>query len=451
MSELLRWAWEIAASSVVVGGVGIGLVASARALWRWAGHLGYGIDMQRLAIQADLEKEKARAEIASAHARVTEALQPRTIHYAPNTTYSPHMTAPRATSGVQMDGAREDVPVVPTFADLLSDGKVGKGNALLLGYNDGTPIYGDWRDLYSTGIGGISGSGKSWTAAYLLSQSALHGACIALLDPHSGDKESLSSRLAPLSSCFLCDAAGDSRQMIDIVAMVGAELQRRQRTRDNRIPWVLVADEFSSLMRGELADPLARLFEKIAQEGRKLQIYGMALGQVWQASRSGGGELRDSLASCYLHRLRPNQARYLTGLTASSLPSDLLDLPAGTAYLMSTSGELRRVTIPRCTDSDIATVAGVLTDNAPTLEMPARKRAVNEAETREKPGDTPLETQKPQTAQEGRIIALARQATPISQIVSEVWGVRGGSKYQERAGEVMRVISDELQKTTHHC
>jgi hypothetical protein len=97
-------------------------------------------------------------------------------HYAPHQTitYSPHVTSKPIPGDTAPEPIAAPIPV-PTFADLLADGQVGSGQPLILGYGSTGAIYGDWRDLYSTGIGGISGSGKSWTAAYLIGQSALHG------------------------------------------------------------------------------------------------------------------------------------------------------------------------------------------------------------------------------------------------------------------------------------
>jgi hypothetical protein len=193
------------------------------------------------------------------------------------------------------------------------------------------------------------------------------------------------------------------------------------------------------------------------------------LGQIWTVSRAGGSEVRDSLASQYVHRLRPAQARHLTGLTSADLPKDLLELPPGTCYLMSNSGDLRRVSIPRCSGDDLATVAGLLADDLPTMprvvsapvssngqngtspfiEMPDQpddNRTVNGHSMSDKPNDTAAEKANSMTPQAAHILALARAATPISKIVEDVWGSKGGPKYKERAAEVMRVISENLRE-----
>src|SRR5262245_16329347 len=87
-------------------------------------------------------------------------------------------------------------PTVPSFAALLDAGKIGPGQPLCLGYDEaGQALMGSWNDLYSCGVGGMTGSGKSWAVAFLAGQSAAAGARIILIDPHAGDSESLTHRL----------------------------------------------------------------------------------------------------------------------------------------------------------------------------------------------------------------------------------------------------------------
>ncbi len=356
-----------------------------------------------------------------------------------------------------------------TFAQLLASGQIGPGQPLVLGLDRrGSPITGSWLDLFSVGIGGLSGSGKSWTGAYLLSQAMLNGARVAMLDPHAGDSESISSRLAPFAGTgrYLCAVADTPQTMRSTIAMVTDELTRRkhgtgEQVRGRRVPWIILCDEFSALMRGDLAEPLAGLFEAIAQEGRKLRIYGMALGQVWTATRSGGTEVRDSLASAYLHRLRPSQARYLSGLTAADLPADIHELPAGTAYLSSTAGDLTRITVPRMNDSDIQRVAGFLTGAHPTMgrlptddQEPAQPADVG---ARGKPDGSPLAagTEQATTASQrdktaspevSRAAALFLDGHDLPAIVYELREVKSnaGRRYQTAVTEVQQLIREGL-------
>jgi hypothetical protein len=359
-------------------------------------------------------------------------------------TYSPHI-APHYENRQQIEGqAAAALPppaAVPSFAQLLASGRVGKGQPLLLGLDaeTGGEIIGDWRDLYSTAVAGKPGSGKTTSVRFIAAQSAMHGGRFVVLDPHgdSGD-DSLAGTLAPLASAFVCDPAIDERAMLAAVRLATDEL--RQRLRDakrERTPLIVCVDEFSALMRGTLGEGLALLVEQIAQEGRKVQVFALLAGQVWTAERSGGTALRDSLASAYVHRLGRGQARML-------LPTDIAPkaegLNVGQVLLARTSGEVTTATIPLTTGQDLIDVGRRLTDTAPTMTRLVND-PVNGASMDDKPSVTAAE--RP-TAQTARILALARAATPISKIVEEIYGVKGGPKYQERAAEVMRVIAEAL-------
>jgi len=91
-----------------------------------------------------------------------------------------------------------DAPAVPmlagpaievlTMAALLESDAIGpdadgRKQPLILGYSDAGAITGDWRSLYSSGIGGLQGSGKTWGASFRLAQSALAGARLVICDP----------------------------------------------------------------------------------------------------------------------------------------------------------------------------------------------------------------------------------------------------------------------------
>jgi hypothetical protein len=303
---------------------------------------------------------------------------------------------------------------------------------MLLGFDrdTGEPIAGSWLDLYSCAVGGLSGTGKTWTATFLAAQAALYGARLVVLDPHADNEQSLANRLASMRGRFVCDVADTPRAMLDAVHVVAGELEHRKHGGRGE-PWLVVADEFSALQRGELAEPLAHLVEALGQEGRKLHLYGMVCGQVWTATRAGGSELRDSLASAYVHRLRPAQARYLTGLTSAELPGDLISLPPGAAYLLSTAGELRPVVIPQVDIRDIARVA----------ELAGGKPDGSLAEAK-----TVQASRSSASPEAARVLDLFRRGLDLPQIVRELRGLESsaGRRYQEAARDVQRLLREAL-------
>lgn len=444
----------------------IGAVALA-GRWLWLRSRIVKIDGQPIDL-AQLDRVTPAVLATYGAARMSEAQRqpvPHSFTYAPHFSHRNDMAQLDAPIS-QLDQAGQ-LGAVPTFAELLASGQIGRGQPLLLGIDQaGAPIEGSWTDLFSCGIGGLSGSGKSWTAVVLLSQAMLHGARVCILDPHGDDPESLTARLTPLAGAgrYMVEPAHDPRSMLATVELIAAELAARKAGRGGRWPLVVVADEFSALQRGDLAEPLARLFESLAQEGRKMHIYGMALGQSWTATRSGGSELRDSLASCYLHRLRPAQARMLSGLTADDLPDDILELPPGGAYLLSTRGELQRLTIPRMDPADVVTVARMLTDNAPTMAAlrpvarPENGPAVELddgaelGEIRPDSGQnqagaaaayTAPQSGKAPSAEAAQVAALFLSGVEPAQIVKQLYGLgsKAGAPYQK----ALREVHDKLR------
>ena len=390
-------------------------------------------------------------------------LVPHTITYAPHNTH--RLDYRGDTGGAALPALAEPTTTgapVPSFAQLLDSGRVGRGNPLLLGYDDeGKPVEGSWLQLYSCAVGGLSGSGKSWTATFLAAQAALYGSRIVLLDPHAADPQSLAQRLAPMRARFVCEVASEPAAMRAAVDLVAGELARRKAGRRGD-SWLFIADEFSALQRGDLADPLAALVEGLGQEGRKLGLYAMVCGQVWSAARAGGTELRDSLASAYVHRLRPAQARMLTGLSTDELPGDLLQLPAGCAYLLDTAGDLRRVTIPEMHPSDVARVAQLLEGGAPSTApsaapsttrtigfRPARREGALEGAL-EGANSAPLPGQQEApnwTPEEAAILAALRDGKTPGEVAAELAGASGGRKYQEAARRVADIVRRLAQVT----
>ena len=304
-----------------------------------------------------LDNGAAREALNEFHAtRLAEASRDLPVHtYSPH--YAPHF-AYRDSSN--HDGLQPASPLqsAPTFAELLASGTIGAGRSLFLGMGADGPLTGTWKSVYSAGIGGLQGSGKTWTAMSLILQALADGTRVFCIDPHDGDLESLGSRLKPVAHLLARPVASDPRDIPRLLAEVRAELSRRASSKsDDRTPVLLVIDEWTALQRGEMGDEITSTVEAVTQEGRKLAINCLLLGQRWSATRSGGGDLRNTLTSAFVHRMRPEDARMLTGLRAEQLPKDMLTLEPGECYVQTTTGDLVRVKMPRMTDADVGMFA----------------------------------------------------------------------------------------------
>jgi hypothetical protein len=256
------------------------------------------------------------------------------------------------------------VSSVPTFSTLLEQGEFNNKKQLLLGYSEGKPLHGTWNDLYSCIIAGLSGSGKTTTARFIALQAAIKGASFLLIDPHGGSgEESLLQTLAPLESSFLCKPAIQPRDIEAVLNRANQELQNRlsdMTNRHSRPPVIICVDEVTSLMRKSQADDISAMLQNISQEGRKVGVFALVMGQIWKSTTSGGTETRDSFASAIVHKMQRKQAQLLVPIEIAR-QVEVLDPKKGQAFFSSTRGDIIPVQIPNTTLGDAINVARLLT------------------------------------------------------------------------------------------
>ena len=396
-----------------------------------------------------------KADKVIEHTRATVQVAPMAQHYS-HSYHDAHQVTPAAPYQLQapepVSGA---IVSIPTFAQLLDQGLIGPNRPLILGYaaDSGEAISGDWNKLYSCGVGGMTGSGKSWVIAFLAGQSAAAGARIILIDPHAGDPESLSNRLAGLSPSYMCDVASDGHSIENALKLASSKLDNRRAGRGGNWPILLIADEWTSMLRGKLGDLLTATALDYAEQGRKYGCFGLLGAQAWQVDAAG--TVRDRLASHYILRTRGDQFRYQTGLRSGTAPEDTLTLPPGQAYLLSTRGELTKVQIPQMTHADILRL-GTLVDRdaratpsmgfvAPTHALtPITAHAVTQ---RRHDGDIKATsanhvTTAAQSPEAVRALALLQEGRDLPAIVAELRNVKPkeGRKYMTALSEVTDLI-----------
>lgn len=394
-------------------------------------------------------------------AQVIAALKAQHAPVPQSLTYSPHWSN-RSTGGELLPDlgavAALPAPPVPAFGQLLASGEIGEGRPLVLGVDvaSGELVRGDFRSLYSSGLGGLQGSGKTWTAAALLAQSALQGARIVCCDPHAGDDESLAARVHGLGPAMLCGVADDDRSILEALRLVADELDARKHGRSSdRTPIILAIDEWLSLRRGAIAEVLPQLVEGVTTEGRKLQIHALLLAQRWD--KSAAGDFRNTLASAYVHRLRPAEARMLTGLSAEALPGDTLQLQPGQAYLLDTRGDVRKVSTLRMTVADVAEVGRQLgsghiprqADGPPAFGFrPAPSVATNQPRSSHDSADDYSAPQRRAalSPEALRVVTLFLSGKDAGAIVTELTGMtsKAGRPYLVELARVQEIIRQAL-------
>ena len=341
---------------------------------------------------------------------------------------------------------------IPTFGELLTSGRIGQGQPLMLGHDltEDTAIWGSWRDLYSAGVGGQQGGGKSWTAASLIAQSMLNGARVILCDPHASDEESLTRRLAPLLP-FMAMYADDDHQIEQAARYAADELSRRRDTKHpDRTPVLLVIDEWTSLLRRGLGDTLPGILSDLTQQGRKFGVNAMLLAQRWSVEAAGGGDVRNCLTAHYVHRTRSDEARMQTGLRGGALPDDTMTLLPGQCYLVDTKGGVRKVATPHMEADDLSRVAAMLGDGTQAttgrvIVPPADAWGKPEGSLREARDDQasrPSESSAAIPAEALRVRSLFMGGMPLPAVVFEIKGVKSseGRRYQIALTEVQELL-----------
>lgn len=400
-------------------------------------------------------------------ARIEEArrqLVPASLTYSPS--YAPRLDyrgEPERAALPAPDEPAGELASVPTFGDLLSAGRIGRGQPLLLGVDSesGEELAGSWLDLYATATAGLPGSGKTTSQRFFAAQTALHGAQFVVCDPHaSAGDDSLAATLEPLRSVYLCEPAEEPKDILQAVRLVADIGENRKRGRDaSRTPVILWVDELTGLLgRSDVGADLAELLELIAQEYRKKWVYLSASGQIWTASRTTS-ELRDSLASVLCHRMKRNQARLL-------LPTDeaaqVERLATGEAILWRTSGATTRVRIPNTTAADVRQVGGLLggaAAPAPSFAPPDRRpMGFRPAGANEGAGEgagegavtIPLRGRPDAvklTPEEAQILAAFKSGKSASDLAAELaGGKKSGDAYKIAARKVAEILRKALAR-----
>jgi hypothetical protein len=437
--------------------LGLGLAGAA-------GYVALVIAYNRWADRGMIKADKVIALANAVHQPQLPALANVSKSYSYHDSSRPQLAPPT----VEPETPPQLPSPIPTFGELLDQGTIGPSTPLLLGFDaeTGQPIKGSWDSLYSCGIGALQGAGKSWLAAFLLCQSALQGGKLIVCDPHAGDDESLATRIAALSSVFLCDVASDDREILAALQLAKDKLERRKAGHAARWPIIIVVDEWTSLLRGSAGAALPGLALDVAEQGRKYNINALLAAQGWTKARAGG-DIRNRLTSHYVLRQRSDEARYQLDM---AVPDDMRTLPDATGYLLAVKGDLRKIVIPRMTTADIERVGAMLATTqraarplgfqlpvtqplpitpaaaspTPVSEAAAKPlRSGNEAAT--VAASTAAQQAKLLSPEAARLYAAWRGGKDVTELAKEE---NGGSTSGDNYKKALRRVNDLLREAT---
>ena len=371
----------------------------------------------------------------------------------------------------ELEGPEEDLPI-PSFRDMWLRGEIQEaiGQAkMFLGFHpNGQPRLGDWKDLYSCGIGGVSGSGKSTTVRFLLFQALLGGAMMAMVDPDIQSKnQSLAASFMQFYGVHLLPPCDNSeRDFIRRIEKFEKELARRTKLGlEEETPWILVLDEFNKIIMeasDELRERLVNLLYKIGTDGRKFHIYTMLIAQQWTERDLGGknmgARIRRGLATKAVHRFgEKSQAQVLI----DSAGKRSLTLKQGHWIFQDTQGNFDEMVTPETNAHDGAFVADYLRRvvasratsaygspaSAPTSRAamePLRLLPTGEVDADLDVEDEGVDVQSAALTPEAmRVLSMLREKKGQNEIIEEVWGMKSsdGRPYRAAVEEYRAVLA----------
>ena len=259
------------------------------------------------------------------------------------------------------------VPVagpLPAFREILN--ALEPGDPMVLGFEQGTnkAITGGFKRIYSCGIFGLSGSGKTTGLYSIISQSLLLYPKIKYLviDPHAQKKEGLTRGLPKTDHFEHLDPLNVRPGLTRFVQEMEARLKTGYDY--SHAPRVLLIDELPVMMRGSQGQAIEAVLGRVAAEGRGVACYALISGQDTRLKAAGGN--RDLLTSQIAYNLRKKQARYLFD------DSDIVDLhkavrdakEPGLCVFNATDNAPVLMKQPLCTPQDVLYVTQLVSNGA---------------------------------------------------------------------------------------
>jgi len=237
-------------------------------------------------------------------------------------------------------------------------------NTIALGYSDEHTVkLLPWRNSNGILIAGTPGSGKTYTASWLLAQYAYNGTSLIVADYGASItvEQTLLDSVGYLSPAFLYPPITKPERIVETIERVTALGNDRYTGKNSdHYPIMFVIDEFpafitaykppktqttkvhgdrradSGEVRTTIDAPtfLDTLLESILKL-RKVNIHFMIIGQEWaQMSTQGIRAIRSNIGDKLIHRLDKNGA-ILFGFESAEEKRIIQNLPVGYTYYQS--------------------------------------------------------------------------------------------------------------------
>lgn len=207
-------------------------------------------------------------------------------------------------------------------------------------------VYIELESLGVLAIVGKSGTGKTSTIRFFLTQLLLSGAHIYVCDPHGNtNRENLTMSIEPLLPYLI--SAVTKEQRTQAIHEFGLRLQKRLDGVDKSdTPIVLVLDEAPSHFIQCSAEELkeaAAIFLKTANEGRKVGVHAILLLQNVKKDFIGSRSIRSSLTHILFHRTNEEETKLLVQSMPNAIKRRISRLGIGKCLLYP---DLKTISIP---------------------------------------------------------------------------------------------------------
>jgi len=253
------------------------------------------------------------------------------------------------------------VPGTPTFRALLEEGRIAPGQPLIMGYNEGEPEYHILSDLKALGVGGLQGSGKTLSCAYLMGSAIYaYGAQGYLLDPHSNHPESLTSQLKPLiRDGYITEIPNFEvkKTLLELDMHINSRLNGQEPCAP---PLVIMFDELCRIIKTASSEML-KLFigflERCTEETRKANVLFCGISPKWTAKNFGNhADIRRCLNSVLVHQMKLSEAKLLLEDQEQKTLLKQIRKP-GDCVLVTDFDKPVKVSMPYCMRSDFEFLA----------------------------------------------------------------------------------------------
>ena len=253
------------------------------------------------------------------------------------------------------------IPGTPTFRTLLEEEKIAPGQPLIMGYNEGEPEHRTLNALKALGVGGLQGSGKTLSCAYLMG-SAIYAyrAKGYLLDPHSNHPESLTAQLQPLIRDGYITSISNfelKKTLLDLDMLINQRLNNQEPCQP---PLVIMFDELSRIIKTASPDMLKLFVDflgRCTEETRKANVLFCGISPKWTARNFGNhADIRRCFNSILVHQMRPGEAKLLLEDKEEKVLLKQIKKP-GDCVLVTDFDRPVKVSMPYCTRNDFEFLA----------------------------------------------------------------------------------------------